>query len=68
MKRTTILLDAVADRHCHMERSVNKAASGHGGLWRRLEVLEGKFATASFSTSSTRTTDGGARALPRTLQ
>ena len=59
VKRTTELLDAMTDRHCHMEQTVKKVGASHEELLKRLENLEGKFATATFSTSSTRTTENG---------
>ena len=59
VKRTTELLNAMTDRHCCMEESVKKVNDGHEELLKRLENLEGRFATATFSTSSTRTTDAG---------
>ena len=59
VKRTTELLNAMTDRHCCMEESVKKVSAGHEELLKRLENLEGRFATATFSTSSTRTTDAG---------
>ncbi|CAE7305832.1 ANK3, partial [Symbiodinium sp. CCMP2456] len=66
VERTTKLLDAMTDRHCHMEQSVNKVTASHAELCRRLEMLERKFATASFSGGSTRTSEGGtSEALPR---
>ena len=65
VKRTTELLGAMTDRHVHIEQSVNKVVTGHEDLARRLELLEGKFATASFSTASTRTDPGGHDAAPR---
>ncbi|OLP90095.1 Retrovirus-related Pol polyprotein from type-1 retrotransposable element R2 [Symbiodinium microadriaticum] len=65
VKRTTELLDAMTDRHVHIERSVSRVVSSHEDLARRLELLEGKFATASFSTTSTTRTDGGTEATPR---
>ncbi|CAE7256937.1 unnamed protein product, partial [Symbiodinium necroappetens] len=65
VKRTTGLLGAMTDRHVHIEQSVNKVVTGHEDLARRLELLEGKFATASFSTASTRTDPGGHDAAPR---
>ena len=66
VKRTTELLGAMTDRHVHIEQSVNKVVSGHEELVRRMELLEGKFATASFSTTtSTRTDSGGPETAPR---
>ena len=59
LKRTTELLDAMTDRHCYMEQAVKQVSSGHDELLKRLELLEGRFATATFSTSSTRTTENG---------
>ncbi|CAE7190571.1 NSNH, partial [Symbiodinium necroappetens] len=65
VKRTTELLDAMTDRHVHIEQTVNRVASGHAELSRRLELLEGKFATATFSTTSTTRTDGSTDSNPR---
>ena len=66
VKRTTELLDAMTDRHCHMEESVKVVSAGHAELMKRLDNLEGRFATATFSTSSTRTSDtGGTDPAPR---
>ncbi|CAE7904274.1 X-element\ORF2, partial [Symbiodinium necroappetens] len=59
VKRTTNLLDAMTDRHCHIEGTVKQSAAAVDDVRRRLELLEGKFAAASFTASSTRTTDGG---------
>ncbi|CAE7557635.1 unnamed protein product [Symbiodinium sp. CCMP2592] len=58
---TTKLLEAMTDRHCAMEESVRKVDNRQGEMLQRLELLEGKFAKATFSLSSTRTseTDGG---------
>ena len=55
---------AMTDRHCHLEQTVNNVASGHQELCRRLEMLEGKFATAAFSGSSTKTSDGDPNPRP----
>ncbi|CAE7709541.1 unnamed protein product, partial [Symbiodinium necroappetens] len=59
VKRTTNLLDAMTDRHCHIEGTVKQSTDAVDDVRRRLELLEGKFAAASFAASSTRTTDGG---------
>ncbi|CAE7554898.1 SMC1 [Symbiodinium sp. CCMP2592] len=46
----------MTDRHCSMEHAVKRVTD----IRKHLELLEGKFATATFSTSSsTRTTAGG---------
>ncbi|CAE7726322.1 kif1 [Symbiodinium sp. CCMP2592] len=58
---TTKLLEAMTDRHCVMEQSVRNVDERQKSVLERLELLEGKFAKANFSMSSTRTseTDGG---------
>ncbi|CAE7744136.1 unnamed protein product [Symbiodinium sp. CCMP2592] len=58
---TTKLLEAMTDRHCVMEQSVRNVDEKQKSVLERLELLEGKFAKANFSISSTRTseTDGG---------
>ncbi|CAE7244982.1 dis32 [Symbiodinium sp. CCMP2592] len=58
---TTKLLEAMTDRHCAMEQSVRKVDEKQQSVLHRLELLEGKFAKANFSMSSTRTseTEGG---------
>ena len=59
VNQTTRLLQAMTDRHCAMEQSVAKVNESNEGIRQRLELLEGKFATASFPTgSSTRTSEG----------
>ena len=65
VKRTTNLLDAMTDRDCHMEGTVKQAAAATEKNRRRLELLEGKFAAASFTASSTRTSEGGGDHAPR---
>ncbi|CAE7712118.1 unnamed protein product [Symbiodinium sp. CCMP2592] len=54
---TTKLLEAMTDRHCAMEHSVRQVDSRQGEILQRLDLLEGKFAKANFSLSSTRTSD-----------
>ncbi|CAE7308075.1 unnamed protein product [Symbiodinium sp. CCMP2592] len=54
---TTKLLEAMTDRHCAMEQSVRQVDERQSSVLQRLEVLEGKFASANFSLSSTRTSD-----------
>ncbi|CAE7737428.1 pol [Symbiodinium sp. CCMP2592] len=49
----------MTDRHCSMEHSVKKVSDSYDDIKQRLALLEGKFATATFSTSSTRTTESG---------
>ena len=59
VNQTTRLLQAMTDRHCATEKSVATVSQTNEGILQRLELLEGKFATASFATgSSTRTSDG----------
>ena len=43
-------------RHCSMENSVKQVTSSYEEIKKRLELLDGKFATATFSATSTRTT------------
>ena len=58
--QTTKLLQAMTDRHCALEHTVARVDRTSNGILQRLELLEGKFATASFTTgSTTRTSDGG---------
>ena len=61
VENTTKLLGAMTDRHCDIENTVKKVSDSYDDVRRRLELLEGKFATASFSntTTSTRTTEPG---------
>ncbi|CAE7712228.1 pol [Symbiodinium sp. CCMP2592] len=62
VERTTQLLGAMTDRHCDIEHTVKKVDQSYEEVRRRLELLEGKFATASFSTTtntSLRSTDTG---------
>ena len=61
VENTTRLLGAMTDRHCDIENTVKKVSDSYDDVRRRLELLEGKFATASFSntTTSTRTTEPG---------
>ena len=53
--RTTKLMEAMTDRHCAMENtvkaSVRDAQNKNEAVVRRLELLEGKFASANFSLS-----------------
>ena len=65
VKKTTELLDAMTDRHVSIEEKINRVATGNTDLSRRLELLEGKFASATFSTTSTRTESGGQDPHPR---
>ncbi|CAE7205709.1 unnamed protein product [Symbiodinium sp. CCMP2592] len=57
VSNTTKLLEAMTDRHCAMEESVRKVDSRQGEMMQRLELLEGKLAKATFSLSSTRTSE-----------
>ena len=57
--RSTDLFDAMTTRHCAMEMSVKKVNSSYDEIKKRLDLLEGKFATAAFSGTSTKTTEGG---------
>ncbi|CAE7918081.1 unnamed protein product [Symbiodinium necroappetens] len=50
VKRTTNLLDAMTDRHCHIEGTVKQSAAVVDDVRRRLELLEGKFATDAETT------------------
>ncbi|CAE7439943.1 unnamed protein product [Symbiodinium sp. CCMP2592] len=61
VSNTTRLLEAMTDRHCAMEASVRGVDERQQAVVQRLEALEGRFAQANFSLSSTRTsdTDGG---------
>ncbi|CAE6934847.1 unnamed protein product [Symbiodinium sp. CCMP2592] len=61
VSNTTKLLEAMTDRHCAMEQSVRQVDSTQQAVLERLAALEGKFAKANFSLSSTRTSesDGG---------
>ena len=56
--RTTKLMEAMTDRHCAMENtvkaSVRDAQNKNEAVVRRLELLEGKFASANFSLSLSR--------------
>ena len=65
--QTTKLLQAMTDRHCALEHTVARVDKTNSGILQRLELLEGKFATASFTTGpSTRTSDGEQKAtVPR---
>ena len=47
--RSTDLFDAMTTRHCAMELSVKKVNSSYDEIKKRLDLLEGKFATAAFS-------------------
>ncbi|CAE7235511.1 unnamed protein product [Symbiodinium sp. CCMP2592] len=57
VNNTTKLLEAMTDRHCVMEQSVRKVDERQQSVLQRLELLEGKFAKANFSMSSTRTSE-----------
>ena len=57
--RSTDLFDAMTARHCAMEMSVKRVNSSYDEIKKRLDLLEGKFATAAFSGTSTKTTEGG---------
>ena len=61
VERTTALLDAMTNRHCAIEHSVQTVSTSYDEVKRRLDMLEGKFATASFCNTNTnsRTTDTG---------
>ena len=59
VSRSTDLFDAMTNRHCAMELSVKKVNSSYDDIKKRLDLLEGKFATAAFSGTSTKTTEGG---------
>ncbi|CAE7807571.1 unnamed protein product [Symbiodinium sp. CCMP2592] len=61
---TTRLLEAMTDRHCAMEQSVRQVDDRQASVLQRLEILEGKFASANFSLSSTRTDSDGGHARP----
>ena len=55
------LLEAMADRHCAMEKSVRRVEGRQGDVLQRLELLEGKFAKADFSLPSTKTSERNPR-------
>ena len=60
VEQTSRLLQAMTDRHCAIEHTVAKVDKNNTNILERLELLEGKFASASFTTgSSTRTSEGG---------
>ena len=61
VERTTQLLDAMTNRHVAIEHSARNVDSSYEDVRRRLDLLEGKFATASFCNTNTgsRTTDTG---------
>ncbi|CAE7305788.1 unnamed protein product [Symbiodinium sp. CCMP2592] len=68
VERTTQLLGAMTDRHCDIEHTVKKVDQSYEDVRRRLELLEGKFATATFSTTtntSLRTTETGGQDATR---